>query len=105
MSKLKLEHGISRVRRAKLQCSIDQTIAGDIELMAKWSNNETQYVVNELLRFALAQSEDFLQYKANSGANVSQPVSSSKPLPVLHKMASDSSPKPEAIAPGLANRA
>jgi hypothetical protein len=66
MSKLKLEHGISRIRRAKLQSSIDQTIADDIELMAEWSNNETNYVVNELLRFALTQEEDFQKYKASA---------------------------------------
>jgi hypothetical protein len=41
MSKLKLEHGVSRIRRAKLQSSIDQTVADDIELLAQWSNNET----------------------------------------------------------------
>ena len=43
MSKLKLEHGVSRIRRAKLQSSIDQTVADDIELLAQWSNNETNY--------------------------------------------------------------
>src|SRR5438067_11205387 len=59
MSKLKLEHGVSRIRRAKLQSSIDQTVADDIELLVQWSNNETNYVVNELLRFALTQEEDF----------------------------------------------
>ena len=52
MSRLKLQHGVSRIRRAKLQSSIDQTVADDIELMAKWSNNESQYIINELLRFA-----------------------------------------------------
>ena len=48
MSKLKLEHGVSRIRRAKLQSSIDQTVADDIDLLAKWSNNETTtvYVVD-----------------------------------------------------------
>ena len=87
MNKLKLVHGISRVRRAKLQSSIDQTVAEDIELLAEWSNNETNYVVNELLRFALAQEEDFLKYKAERGgpkrpANLSKTVpASTKPLP------------------------
>jgi hypothetical protein len=72
MSKLKLEHGVSRIRRAKLQSSIDQTIADDIEMMAEWSNNETNYVVNELLRFALIQEEDFQKYKASAAANASR---------------------------------
>jgi hypothetical protein len=81
MSKLKLEHGISRIRRAKLQSSIDQTIADDVELMAEWSNNETNYVVNELLRFALANEEEFQKYKANAATNTSRPAASTKPSP------------------------
>ena len=79
MSKLKLEHGISRIRRAKLQSSIDQTIADDVELMAEWSNNETNYVVNELLRFALTQEEDFQKYKVSAPTNTSRPAASAKP--------------------------
>jgi hypothetical protein len=79
MSKLKLEHGVSRIRRAKLQSSIDQTVADDIELLAQWSNNETNFVVNELLRFALTQDEDFQKYKASSAANTARPAGSAKP--------------------------
>jgi len=37
MSKLKIEHGASHIKRTKLQCSIEQSIANDIELMAEWS--------------------------------------------------------------------
>jgi hypothetical protein len=81
MSKLKLEHGVSRIRRAKLQSSIDQTIADDVELLAEWSNNETNYVVNELLRFALANEEEFQKYKASAAANASWPAVSAKPSP------------------------
>jgi hypothetical protein len=81
MSKLKLEHGVSRIRRAKLQSSIDQTIADDIESMAEWSNNETNYVVNELLRFALTQEEDFQRYKSSAAANTLRPAVSTKQSP------------------------
>ncbi len=63
MSKLKIEHGVSRIRRAKLQASIDQSIAEDIQALSDWTNNEPQYVINQLLRFALAQEEDFQKYK------------------------------------------
>lgn len=35
MSKFKLEHGVSRIRRTKLQSSIDQSIADDIEALAE----------------------------------------------------------------------
>jgi len=93
MSKLKLEHGVSRIRRAKLQSSIDQTVADDIELLAQWSNNETNYVINELLRFALTQEEDFQKYKASAAANASRPVASSKVSPP--KSTPDATPKSE----------
>ena len=94
MSRLKLQHGVSRIRRAKLQSSIDQTVADDIELMAKWSNNETQYIVNELLRFAIAQEEDFLKYKASLPASAAQTASETKPGPSPIKPASATAAKP-----------
>lgn len=78
MGKLKIEHGISKTERAKLQVSIDQVVFDDIESMAKWSDNEKNYIVNELLRFALGESTDFQQHK-HSLANVSQ----AKPQPII----------------------
>jgi hypothetical protein len=105
MSKLKLQHGVSRIRRAKLQVSIDQTVADDIELMAEWSNNETQYVVNELLRFAIAQEEDFLKHKVSSAANTVRPASSAKPATVPTKPAADSVSKPEPSTSSAASHA
>jgi hypothetical protein len=98
MSKLKLEHGVSRIRRAKLQSSIDQTVADDIELLAQWSSNETNYIVNELLRFALTQDEDFQKYKATSGANTAQFSSSAKPSTTPTKPVSESPAKTDATA-------
>ena len=96
MSRLKLQHGMSRIRRAKLQSSIDQTIADDIELIASWSNNETQYVVNELLRFAIAQEEDFLKYKASLVAN---PLRSAKPGSPATKPISEPTVKTDSLRP------
>lgn len=98
MSKLKLEHGVSRIRRAKLQSSIDQTIADDIELLAQWSNNETNFVVNELLRFALTQDEDFQKYKASSAANTARPAGSAKSSTTPIKPAAEPAAKTDATA-------
>jgi hypothetical protein len=73
MSKLKIEKGASRIRRVPLKTTIDGTVADEIEQMCQWSENDTSYVVNQLLRFALNQSEDFQQYKQsleNSGPAV-----------------------------------
>jgi hypothetical protein len=93
MSKMKLEHGVSRIRRAKLQSSIDQTVADDVELLAQWSNNETNYVVNELLRFAITQEEDFQKYRASSAANAAQSASSTKPASTPIKPATEATSK------------
>lgn len=95
MGKMKIEHGVSRIRRTKLQSSIDQSIASDIELMAEWSDNETNYIVNELLRFALSQDENFLKYKASLSASA-QSSYSPKPTAPQNKSASTSSAKPKA---------
>lgn len=77
MSKLKIEYGASRTERVKLQVSIDVSVASDIELMAQWSDNEKNYIVNELLRFALSESAEFQQYKQtpSNEAQAKQPGS------------------------------
>jgi len=96
MGKMRIEHGVSRVRRTKLQSSIDQSVASDIELMAQWSDNETNYIVNELLRYALTQEEEFLKYKANLHANPERTISNVKPAPLAAKPDLDMPPKVDA---------
>ncbi len=68
MSKLKIDKGASRVRRVSLKTTIDGAVADDVELMCQWSENETSYIVNHLLRFALSQSEDFQKHKQSLAA-------------------------------------
>jgi hypothetical protein len=55
MNKFKIEKGISRITRVKLQATIEESIAADLVLLGEWSNNDKNYIVNELLRFALSQ--------------------------------------------------
>lgn len=105
MNRLKLQHGVSRIRRAKLQSSVDQTIADDIELMAKWSNNETQYIVNELLRFAIAQEEDFLKYRASLATNPPPNAIDAKQGPSPTKPAPEGAAKPNTPESGNSVRA
>jgi hypothetical protein len=98
MSKLKIEHGVSRVRRAKLQASIDQSVAEDIQALADWSNNEPQYVINHLLRFALAQEEDFQKYKASPAANPAKTGNSMKPSSSPARTSADAASKADPSA-------
>ena len=64
MSKLKIEKGASKVRRAPLKATIDGTVADDLAMMCEWSENDLSYLVNLMLGFAIAQSEEFQKYKA-----------------------------------------
>ncbi len=63
MGRFKIGKGISRVKRVKLQASVEESIAEDLAIMSERSNNDRNYVVNELLRFALAQDGDFQAFK------------------------------------------
>ncbi|HVB55485.1 MAG TPA: hypothetical protein VNE63_03505 [Candidatus Acidoferrales bacterium] len=95
MTRLKLIHGVSRIRRAKLQSSIDQTVADDIESLAQWSSNETNYVINELLRFALSQEEDFQKYKATVAPDAAQPANNPKAAPAPIRTVAEAATKPD----------
>ena len=87
MSKLKIEHGAGKVNLVLLKTSIEDSISQDIDLMATWSDNERKYIVNELLRFALVQEEDFQKYKASVAAKASRPASGSPPALLPDKSA------------------
>ncbi len=63
MSKFRIEKGVSRINRVKLQASIEEPVAAELALICGWSNNDRNYVVNELLRFALSQDSEFQAYK------------------------------------------
>ena len=79
MSRLKIEKGASKVRRAPLKATIDGAVADDLELMCEWSENDTSHLVNLLLGFAIAQSEDFQKYKAEHLATPSPARTEAKP--------------------------
>lgn len=67
MTRLKIEKGASKVRRVPLKTTIDGSVADDLALMGKWSENDVSYLVNHLLRFALAESAEFQRYKQSLG--------------------------------------
>lgn len=73
MSKLKIEHGASKVQWILLKTNVEESISNDIDLFCRWSNNERRYIINELLRFALSQSEEFQKYKTDLAGNNSKP--------------------------------
>jgi hypothetical protein len=98
MSKFKIEHGASKINLVLLKTNIEDTISQDIDLISTWSNNDRKYIVNELLRFALTQEEDFLKYKASLSTTALRPASSTKPSPTPIKPATETASKPDASA-------
>ena len=76
MNKFKIEKGISRINRVKLQATIEESIAADLALLGEWSNNDKNYIVNELLRFALSQDSEFQAYKESVGTSRPEPRAS-----------------------------
>ena len=66
MSKFKIEKGVSRINRVKLQATIEESIAADLALLGEWSNNDKNYIVNELLRFALPRTASSRRTKSLS---------------------------------------
>jgi hypothetical protein len=98
MSKFKIEHGASKVNLVLLKTNIGATISNDIDLLASWSNNDRKYIVNELLRFALTQEEEFLKYKASLTATPARTASSTKSASTPIKPATDAALKLDTAA-------
>jgi hypothetical protein len=96
MSKFKIEHGASKVNLVLLKTNIEDTISQDIDLLSSWSNNDRKYIVNELLRFALTQEEDFLKHKASLTASAVRPTGSTKPAATPIKSTTEAAPKSDA---------
>ena len=104
MSKFKVEHGASKINLVLLKTNIEDTISQDIELMATWSDNDRKYIVNELLRFALSQSEEFQKYKAGQGQGLSKKPNDIKSIPSVTKASPEAAPKPASLAATTTSR-
>ncbi len=104
MSKLRIEHGASKINWVLLKTNIEESISRDIDLMCQWSENDRKYVVNELLRFGLTQSEDFQKYKVTHDAKSAQPTKDPKAASEATKVATDRTPNPTALVLGTAVR-
>jgi hypothetical protein len=89
MSKFRIEHGASKINLVLLKTNIEDTISNDIDLLTNWSNNDRKYIVNELLRFALTQEEDFQKYKTTLPPNAASSVANAKGAPAAIKPATD----------------
>jgi hypothetical protein len=100
MSKFKIEKGISRIARVKLQATIEESVAGDLALLGEWSNNDKNYIVNELLRFALSQDSEFQAYKESVGSSRPEPRVLGQTPSVRPRAISAAKAEPSTTEPG-----
>jgi hypothetical protein len=104
MSKLKIEHGASKVNWVLLKTNIEESISNEIELMCQWSENDRKYIVNQLLRFGLTQSEEFQKYKADRESNPSKRSSDTKPVASAMKPTPELASKASSLMASAASR-
>jgi hypothetical protein len=104
MNKFKIEKGISRITRVKLQATIEESIAADLALLGEWSNNDKNYIVNELLRFALSQDSEFQAYKESVGTSRRGPRSSGTAPSVQPRAVSAGKAEPSTAESGSSPR-
>ena len=63
MSRFKISRNNNREEKQLLQAKLDASLVEEVNLLSKWSGNEKNYVIAELLRYALSQESDFQAYK------------------------------------------
>jgi hypothetical protein len=85
----------------KLQATIEESIAADLALLGEWSNNDKNYIVNELLRFALSQDSEFQAYKESIGTSCPTSRVSGTPPPCGHEQYRRATPSQTRQSPAL----
>ena len=103
MSKLKIEHGISKTRWVLLKITIEEDLSADIDALCRWSENDHKYIVNELLRFAITQAEEFQKYKVGLPTNTVDINRDAATIPAATKVVSTIATRPSKEEPSHAS--
>lgn len=92
MARFKIARNNNQEKKQLLQAKLDASLVEEVNLLCKWSGNEKNYVIAELLRYALSQETDFQEYRASIGQQAPNmapgtakaiPISDHKPLPAV----------------------
>jgi hypothetical protein len=78
MARFKMPRNVNQEPKQLLQAKLDSSLVADINLLSKWSGNEKNFVVSELLRYALGQEAEFQRYKLSVHRGSAEPI----PLPI-----------------------
>src|SRR5216684_8451126 len=66
MGRFRITRNDSKEQKQLLQAKLDSSVIADINLLCQWSGNEKNYVIAELLRYALSQEAEFQKHKQSS---------------------------------------
>lgn len=73
MARFKINRNINKEEKQLLQTKLESSLIDDVNLLCKWSGNDKNYVVAQLLRFALSQENDFQEYKQSISKQATSP--------------------------------
>jgi hypothetical protein len=74
MGRFRIARNVNKEQKQLLQAKLDSSLVEDVNLLCKWSGNEKNYVIAELLRYALAQEQEFQRYKLSSQRGAAEPI-------------------------------
>ena len=63
MGRFRIARNNTKEQRQLLQAKLETSLVEDVNLLCKWSGNDKNYVITELLRYALSQESEFQEYK------------------------------------------
>ncbi len=100
MRRFRINRNNTKEQKQLLQAKLETSLVDDINLLCKWSGNEKNYVIAELLRYALSQESEFQEYKKSlqqHGAPTT-PVPLIAPEPQKRESAADRKAQPVTAA-------
>ena len=77
MARFRIARNDTKEPKQLLHAKIDKSLLDDVSLLCKWSGNDKNYIIAELLRYALSQESEFQDYKQSLSANAPAAVQAS----------------------------
>ena len=63
MGRFRITRNNNKDVKQLLQAKLDSSLIEEVHLLCKWSGNEKNCVITELLRYAISQESEFQKYK------------------------------------------
>ncbi len=79
MGRFKISRNNTKEQKQLLQAKLETSLVEDVNLLCRWSGNEKNYVIAELLRYALSQESEFQEYKKS----LQQQGAPTTPVPLI----------------------